>query len=508
MLLKNYLIFTHSVNSQNSIPPMKRTTFKFKEGDELLSSNSGLALAGLLLDRTNLKERISNLFQTKVPNLKVPNEDVIKSMIGLLSIGKTHYDDIERFREDPFFMESLGISTVPSSATLRQRLDEFADDFSDIVREETVHLLKNTITPSSLIIGSQSYVPLDIDVTPLDNSQTKKEGVSCTYKMFDGYAPIMAYLGKEGYQINLELREGKQHCQNGTPEFLQETLWFARSVTDEEILVRLDSGNDSAENIKILYEWGVYFIIKRNLRRENKPEWVKIAKKQGKQIDLRKGKTRWMGKTKRIVDGIDFPVSVYFDITEETINSSGQCLAVSDIEIETYWSNVFESTDPGVCQEDNSFDEIEALKKLQSKQAKSIIESYHNHGESEQFHSEYKTDLDIERLPSGKFATNALIMLMGMMAFNIVRICGQESLSAIAQLEKAGESIPKYRKSSVFRRRIRSVLLDIMYLASHVTSSSRYKWISFGRCCRWSAVFKWLYEKFSEPPQASVSCSR
>ena len=30
------------------------------------------------------------------------------------------------------------------------------------------------------------------------------------------------------------------------------------------------------------------------------------------------------------------------------------------------------------------------------------------HGTSEQFHSEFKTDLDIEQLPSGKFATNAL----------------------------------------------------------------------------------------------------
>ena len=92
----------------------------------------------------------------------------------------------------------------------------------------------------------------------------------------------MAYLGKEGYQINLELREGKQHSQNGTPEFLQETLWFAKSVTEENILVRMDSGNDSIDNIKIFNEWGVSFIIKRNLRRENKQSWLRIAKEQGK----------------------------------------------------------------------------------------------------------------------------------------------------------------------------------------------------------------------------------
>ncbi len=30
------------------------------------------------------------------------------------------------------------------------------------------------------------FVPVDIDVTPLDNSKSNKEGVSRTYKGFDG----------------------------------------------------------------------------------------------------------------------------------------------------------------------------------------------------------------------------------------------------------------------------------------------------------------------------------
>ena len=159
----------------------------------------------------------------------------------------------------------------------------------------------------------------------------------------------------------------------------------------------------------------------------------------------------------------------------------------------------FESTTSEIKAERNGSEKIEDLKTVQSKQAKLIIDSYRDRGESEQFHSEYKTDPDIERLPSGKFATNALIVLLGTIAFNIVRICGQKSLSAIIQLKEAGEPTPTNRKSGVFRRRIRSVLLDIMYLASHVTSSSRYTWISFGRCCQWSGVFKWLYQELSAP---------
>ena len=39
-----------------------------------------------------------------------------------------------------------------------------------------------------------------------------------------------------------------------------------------------------------------------------------------------------------------------------------------------------------------------------------IIALYHNHAVCEQYHSEIKTDMGIERLPSGKFDTNALIL--------------------------------------------------------------------------------------------------
>jgi hypothetical protein len=36
----------------------------------------------------------------------------------------------------------------------------------------------------------------------------------------EGYAPIFAYLGQEGYCIMVELREGKTHCQHNTPDNL------------------------------------------------------------------------------------------------------------------------------------------------------------------------------------------------------------------------------------------------------------------------------------------------
>jgi len=85
------------------------------------------------------------------------------------------------------------------------------------------------IEPTALDNG---FVPVNIDVTPFDNSKSNKEGVSRTYKGFDGYAPIMAYIGTEGYLVNLELRIGKQHCQKETPDFLRETIELCRQLTE------------------------------------------------------------------------------------------------------------------------------------------------------------------------------------------------------------------------------------------------------------------------------------
>lgn len=67
------------------------------------------------------------------------------------------------------------------------------ENWKPILLEESVDLIKqfdSPITPIILSDGHTAYAPLDLDVSPFDNSNTKKEGVSRTYKGCDGYAPI------------------------------------------------------------------------------------------------------------------------------------------------------------------------------------------------------------------------------------------------------------------------------------------------------------------------------
>ena len=75
------------------------------------------------------------------------------------------------------------------------------------------------------------HVALDIDVFPMDNSKTHKEGVSRTYKGHDGYAPIAAYLGQEGWCLACDLRDGSMHCQNEFLYTLERVIPNAQRLT-------------------------------------------------------------------------------------------------------------------------------------------------------------------------------------------------------------------------------------------------------------------------------------
>ena len=168
-------------------------------------------------------------------------------------------------------------------------------------------------------------VSVDIDVTPMDNSKTSKQGVSRTYKGFDCYAPMMAYIGTEGYAVNFELCEGKQHCQNGTVEFLLETISLCKKLTDKPLLGRLYLGNDSIDNVAVMIETGCSFIIKRNLRKESRDEWFQMGKTYCKDITTpREGKTVYIGSdwkevtSKRLEK--DLTLRAGYEITERTID--------------------------------------------------------------------------------------------------------------------------------------------------------------------------------------------
>ena len=449
---------------------MKNRRFVIEFTNERIITPSGLAIVGGMLGKSDLVKRMNRIpvDAKKRSEPQIKNGDIALTYIGLLAQGKTQYEAVKEMSDDSeYYKDALGIvRAIPSAETLRQRMDDIGDSRrEDILQTNLSMFTAHGIKPSSLPCG---LTPLDIDVSPFDNSKTSKEGVSRTYKGCDGYAPIFAYLGTEGFLVNAELREGKQHCQKGTPAFLRETLCYSHQMTDGQLLIRLDSGNDAAENLGILLEDGSWFIVKRNLRKESKDVWLNEMKECCKDIrHPREGKTVYIGSSWKDVTYMSngeqktVCLRIGYEIIERTIDKRGQILLLPDIEVNTWWTNLGWSDDE-------------------------VIASYHAHGECEQYHSEIKTDMDVERLPSGKFETNCLVLELTILAYNLLRMIGQESL--------------KHRppeKRSVKRRRLRTVIQNLILCASHITEHARRVVMGMGRSNVWRHAFQQVYMRFA-----------
>ena len=92
--------------------------------------------------------------------------------------------------------------------------------------------------------------------------------------------------------------------------------------------------------------------------------------------------------------------------------------------------------------------------------------------------------MDLERLPSGKFDTNALVLELGMIAYNILRMIGQGTI---------GGRVP-HQKREVKRRRLRTVIGNMIMMASHVTQHARQLIIGLGKSNVWRHIFADFYE--------------
>lgn len=429
--------------------------------NERLITPIGLSLVGQVLSKSNLIKKANRMRTEKRSQPQIKSGDILLTMIGLLALGKSDFENVNEFHTDEeFYKNSLGIAYgIPSESSLINRLDGIGVSMDQQILDGNIDMFQSCkFEPSPIENGC---VPVDIDVSPFDNSGSHKAGVSRTYKNFDGYAPIFAYIGTEGYLCNAELREGKQHCQSGTPEFLAETITAAKQMTKKPLLFRMDSGNDALENMLLLH-WHdpqLKFLIKHNFRREDRFAIAEELKTVCQNVKHpRDGKTVYIGSTWRNFEtekGGSFAIRMVYEITERTTVADGQEMLFPETGIDMYWTSL-----------EVSDEEVIAL--------------YHNHAVCEQYHSEIKTDMGIECLPSGKFETNALILKLTMIAYNILRIIGTAAME--------GNDMP-IRHSTIKRRRIRTVIDNLILLAGHLTDHARKLRLALGHCNGWIYTF-------------------
>ena len=433
-----------------------------------LTPVAGLALVGHYL--AALQPVFGRLDAALPVKSGVANSDIVRSYVGLLAQGKSDFDAIENFRGDTFYKQALGIVLLPSSPTLRQRMDAKAVELFDFVPSMIESLLAGQ-SPDYGVLPC-GWLPLDIDTFAMDNGGTVKEGVGRTYAGVDGYCPLAAYLGAHGFCLELALRPGVQHSASETDFNLQRVIPMAQRLSaagpKAPILARLDSGFDSVRlmgEIEACNRLGlpqVDWLIKWNPR---KTDVAALAARLDAEAAThwespRAGKRVTLWEQPVTIEGVQRPVRRVLRLIERSIDKHGQVLIVPELTLEGWTTSLPASFD-----------------------ARNIIALYADHGTHEQFHSEFKTDLDLTRLPSGKFDTNYLVCQLAALAMNILRLMGQRGL--------LGPDAPV--RHSAKRRRIKTVMQELIYRAGRLIAHGRRLILGLGANDRAAKAFVRLH---------------
>lgn len=116
-----------------------------------------------------------------------------------------------------------------------------------------------------------------------------------------------------------------------------------------------------------------------------------------------------------------------------------------------------------------------------------IIALYCDHATHEQFHSEFKSDMDLKRLSSGKFDTNYLVCQSAAVVVNLLRLIGQNTLN---------EPDAPMRHSAK-RRRIKMAMQELVSMAARMIKHAGRWFLGVGESDSGYAVFERHYGRLS-----------
>ncbi|NPV39611.1 MAG: transposase [Brevinematales bacterium] len=141
-----------------------------------------------------------------------------------------------------------------------------------------------------------------------------------------------------------------------------------------------------------------------------------------------------------------------YEVVLREIDPDGKVLLFPEVEFSGYWSSIAD--------------------------VEEVIKLYRGHATSEQFHSEFKTDMGLERFPSGKFETNHTVLVLAILTFNILKLIGLSSF---------GHYPPESR--GLYRLRIRTIIQDLIYLAIRFVKKGGKKMVQLSRKWTFSLIF-------------------
>ena len=228
--------------------------------DQRLSSFSGCILIQALFQKMKLRERLGKCFAHRSDRLIVGFPSIVLIMIVHLMLGFRRLRDIERYREDPVVLRSLGLRPMPNVSTVCRGLCRM-----DRGSVENVRLLSREYVLSRLQAQRFPRVTLDFDGSVISTGKYA-EGTAVGYnnhrKGERSYYPLFCTIPQTAQVLDVFHRAGNVHDSHRAIDFMQGCIEAVRSRLPSAILEsRKDSAFFSDKTVDFLDSQRVQFSI-------------------------------------------------------------------------------------------------------------------------------------------------------------------------------------------------------------------------------------------------------
>jgi len=367
--------------------------------DQELTSFGGIVVFQKLFAKLNLKERLRRCCAQLSENNLYHPAVIVQLLIVHLLLGFRKLRDVEFYEDDPLIKRVLGLKVLPDVSTISRALMEYDDRAI-----EAHHQLNREQVISRVEREGWRRLTVDFDGSVLS---TKKhaEGTAVGFnkqkKGARSYYPLYCTIAQTGQVFDVLARSGNVHDSRGARAFVRQCVERVRQALPGVILeIRMDSAFFSDEMVSTLEALEVEFTISvpfdrfvqlKRLVQERKVWWP--ATVDGK---LRFFQKEWKPQC----------WSRKFRFIFIRRESPGQQKGPIQLDL-------FEPQEAGY--------EFKVVVTNKTGIAIKIVRFHEGRGQQENIFSELKDQVNMDYLPSRRWAGNKIYLLCAILAHNLGR---------------------------------------------------------------------------------------
>lgn len=228
--------------------------------DQRLTSFSGSVVLQSLFQKLRLRDRLQECFAHREEALVVGFRSVVLILIVHLMLGYRRLRDIDRYRDDPVVLRTLGLKRMPHVSTISRSLSRV-----DRGSAENVRRLSRELVTARLEAEQLPRVTMDFDGSVISTGRFA-EGTAVGYnkhkKGARSYYPLFCTIAQTAQVLDVFHRSGNVHDSHDSIAFMANCIAVVRARLPKAVLEsRKDSAFFNDKTVELLESERVQFSI-------------------------------------------------------------------------------------------------------------------------------------------------------------------------------------------------------------------------------------------------------